>query len=70
MVIGEQLKPSLEEIPERKPIDDALRTSEERFRQLAENIHEVFWLIDVAKQRVLYISPAYKKVWGRTCASL
>ncbi len=47
-----------------------LRESEERFRELAENIHEVFWITDPNKNRMLYISPAYEKIWGRTCASL
>lgn len=48
----------------------ALRESEERYRQLAENIREVFWMTDLTKGRLLYISPAYEGVWGRTCASL
>ncbi|MCW3119904.1 MAG: domain S-box-containing protein, partial [Chitinophagaceae bacterium] len=48
----------------------ALTGSEQRFRQIAENIHEVFWLIDMAKQSMLYISPAYEKIWGRSCESL
>ncbi|MEI6235170.1 MAG: response regulator [Planctomycetota bacterium] len=47
-----------------------LRTSEERFRQLAENIDEVFWISDPANTHVLYVSPAYEKVWGRTCESI
>jgi two-component system, cell cycle sensor histidine kinase and response regulator CckA len=47
-----------------------LRESEARFRQLTENISEAFWMIDVAKKEVLYVSPAYESIWGRTCASL
>jgi PAS domain S-box-containing protein len=47
-----------------------LRESEERFRQLAENIDAVCWLTDEARKTVLYISPAYENVWGRTCESL
>jgi PAS domain S-box-containing protein len=47
-----------------------LRESEERFRQLAENISEVFWMSDPQKSEVLYISPAYEQVWGRSCQSL
>jgi PAS domain S-box-containing protein len=38
--------------------------SEERFRQLAENIDQVFWMLDIASDRVLYVSPAFEKVWG------
>ncbi|MDO9008188.1 MAG: EAL domain-containing protein [Thiobacillus sp.] len=48
----------------------ALRESEERFRQLAENIRDVFFLIDVSEQRVLYVSPAYEEIWNESCASL
>ena len=47
-----------------------LRESEERFRQLAKNISEVFWMTDQAKKEVLYISPAYETIWGRSCKSL
>ncbi len=41
------------------------RTSEERFRQLAETIQEVFWITNPSKDRIIYISPAYEKIWGR-----
>ncbi len=57
-------------ITDRKRADEELRVSEERFRQLAENIREVFWLSDLVNKQVLYVSPAYKLVWGRTCQSL
>jgi PAS domain S-box-containing protein len=42
--------------------------SEERFRCLAENIQDVFWLR--TPDKMLYISPMYEKLWGRSCASL
>jgi PAS domain S-box-containing protein len=48
----------------------ALRASEERFRQLAENIREVFWMTNPEKTEMLYISPGYEEIWGRTCESL
>jgi methyl-accepting chemotaxis protein len=35
--------------------DEEVRASEERFRQLAENISEVFWMTDVGKQRADYL---------------
>lgn len=49
---------------------ESLLTSELRFRQMAENIRDVFFLIDVVSGRILYISPAYADIWGRDCASL
>ena len=58
------------DVTERRRIAEALRASEERFRQLAENIHEVFWMTDVAKNQMLYISPGYEAIWGRSCDSL
>jgi PAS domain S-box-containing protein len=58
------------EINERKRSETALRASEERFRQLADNVTEVFWLSDPAKKEILYVSPAYEKIWGRSCQSL
>jgi PAS domain S-box-containing protein len=50
--------------------EDALRENTQRFRQLAENIREVFWISDVKADRIIYVSPAYERVWGRTCESL
>jgi diguanylate cyclase (GGDEF)-like protein/PAS domain S-box-containing protein len=41
----------------------ALSESEERFRELTENIQEVFWLTDAELQEVLYVSPAYESIW-------
>ena len=49
---------------------EALRSSEERFRQFAENINEVLWIVEADHSAVLYISPSYEKVWGRSCQSL
>ncbi len=37
---------------------------------MAENLQEVFWLTDSTASKMLYVSPAYERVWGRTCESL
>jgi len=58
------------DITETRQSENALRMSDERFRQLAENIQEVFWLYGVKEQSIIYISPAYEIIWGRTCQSL
>jgi len=59
-----------EEITERKHALQALQSSEEKFRQLAENIREVFWMKDAGSDEFLYVSPAYEQIWGRTCVSI
>jgi PAS domain S-box-containing protein len=46
-----------------------LRESEARFRELAGNIAEEFWVYDWRLQRVTYVNPAFEKIWGRTAAS-
>ena len=42
----------------------------ESFQQIAAAFPDVLWLIDVIEERMLYVSPAYEKVWGRSCQSL
>jgi len=47
-----------------------LAVSGQLFRQLAESITEVFWLSNIDKSQMYYISPAYESIFGRSCASL
>ena len=47
-------------------VEEALRDSEERFRQMAENIDDVFWMTNRELDQLLYVSPAYETIWGRT----
>ena len=58
------------DITERQQALDALRESEERFRQIAETTREVFFTVSITGEEMVYISPAYELVWGRTCESL
>lgn len=59
-----------QEIHSRQLKEVELRNSEARFRQIAENINEVFFICAVGATQIFYISPAYEKIWGRTCESL
>ncbi len=48
----------------------SLKESEQRFRQVAENINEVFWLCSPDWQELYYISPAFEKLWGMSSEQL
>ena len=55
---------AIRDVSDRKETEARLAESEHRFRQLAENISEVFFLWDLQIKRMLYVSPAYSMVWG------
>lgn len=55
-------------LDERKRTEIALRESDARFRQLAENINNVFWLS--AGEQMLYLSPAFERIWGLPVSSV
>lgn len=50
--------------------NQALQKEEEKFRQLAENIREVFFTCSIDYSQIIYISPAYAEIWQRSCESL
>ena len=49
---------------------EALRESEVRFRQLADNITDVFWITSPDFAIMHYVSPGFERIWGRSVASL
>lgn len=55
---------------ERRQTERALRESEQRFRELAETIHEAFWVTGRDYRNLQYVSPAYEQIWGRSRQSL
>lgn len=55
---------------EKRSMAEALQESETRFRQMAEAIPDVFWLSDPETRQMLYVSPAYERIWGRSRESL
>ncbi len=56
----------IQSLREKRRTEEALRESEERFRRMAENIQDVFWLVEAGENtRLAYISPAVERIWGR-----
>jgi PAS domain S-box-containing protein len=60
----------LRDVTLRKQVEAALRESDERFHQMADNIQEIFWMLDAHSKDALYVTPAYEAITGRSCASL
>jgi PAS domain S-box-containing protein len=64
----QQLRGIIFDITRQKAAETALRESEEKFRQLAENIGQVLWLRH--QNEILYVNPAYENVFGLPRAGL
>ncbi|WP_428666506.1 PAS domain S-box protein [Runella sp.] len=57
-------------ITDRKRAQNALLESEQRFRDIAENVDEIFWSRAANSTTFLYVNPAYERITGKTCQSL
>ncbi len=65
-----ELRARLGHIREHKRTRLALEKTEQWFREMAENIDQVFWVCDDELREMLYVSPAFAKVWGFECEKL
>ncbi|HXN45645.1 MAG TPA: PAS domain S-box protein, partial [Bryobacteraceae bacterium] len=53
------------DITERKTIEEELLRSEERFREMAEHMSDVFYIFTLDTGNWSHVSPAYERIWGR-----
>lgn len=44
--------------------DCIFQKSEDRLRQIVDNMGEVFWLRNINEHKILYINPGFEKIWG------
>ncbi len=54
----------------REHMQKDLVASEEKFRHLADNIHDTFWITSPDLKAIHFISAGYEAMWGRSAASL
>ncbi|MBR34485.1 MAG: hypothetical protein CMH78_03220 [Nitrospinae bacterium] len=60
----------VKDITKRRQAEEALKESDMLFKQITENINEVFWVITPDGEEMIYVSSGYEKIWGKSCASL
>jgi PAS domain S-box-containing protein len=41
-----------------------------QLRQVAEKIQQTIWFSELTSGRILYVSPTFETIWGRTCESV
>lgn len=58
------------DITENQRMEQARRESEDKFRQLVDNMTDVFWIMSPDMKKMQYVSAAYEPMWGRKIQSL
>ena len=54
----------------RRRAELALEESEDRFRSMADNVSDIVWIVEIAPDRIVYVSPSYERLWGRPARDL
>jgi len=64
-----QLNAELEQRVEQRTAE--LQESETRFQQMADNVEEMFWMLEAKDPgRIVFLSPSFEKIWGLPTSSI
>lgn len=58
------------EVARRLGTEGTAQASECHLQEMADSIRDVFWIFDWLAQKVVYASPAYEEIWGRSVEAL
>jgi len=58
------------EAARRTGTEGTAQASECHLQEMADSIRDVFWIFDWLAQKVVYASPAYEEIWGRSVEAL
>ncbi|ABK45889.1 PAS/PAC sensor hybrid histidine kinase [Magnetococcus marinus MC-1] len=59
-----------DDVTSNRQAQQELAQSELRFREMAETLEDVFWITSAHGHRILYVNPAFEKVWGYSVQAL
>ena len=58
------------DVTEKVKAERSLKESENRFQQMANNIQEVFWMLEADTKDIVYVSRAYETITGHTLSEI
>ncbi|GAB2528259.1 PAS domain S-box protein [Spirosoma aerophilum] len=61
---------TLTDITARKEAEEAIKESEQRFREIADNVDELFWIRDINEPRFLYVNKTFERYTGKSVEQL
>lgn len=65
-----RLHGTVQDITDRKRTEDELRASDEKFRQFAAHVNDVFWIRSPDMKQLHFLSPGFERIWGRPIEKL
>lgn len=60
----------IEQVRKKELAEENLYRSEQNFKNISENFKGVLWIISADGEKMIYVSPQYESIWGKSCESL